>query len=146
MESFLGKGSVFYFTVHFGIPQSEGAAEASPGIELTGMRTLLVSSNDGSRGLVEEALQSWGATISEARDEESALTVLTRVEGGGNPHRLLFLDLGESRCKCFASVFVHENFLYEWDGLSHRWFNGKSARRMTMWFGGRKLFKEEYRY
>lgn len=95
VESFLGKGSMFYFTVHFGIPQSEGAAEASPGIELTGMRTLLVSSNDGSRGLVEEALQSWGATISEARDEESALTVLTRVEGGGNPHRLLFLDLGD---------------------------------------------------
>ena len=56
VESSLGKGSVFYFTVHFGISESQGAAEASPVIELTGMRTLVVSSNKGSRGLVKEAL------------------------------------------------------------------------------------------
>ena len=95
VESSLGKGSVFYFTVHFGIPESQGAAEASPGLELTGMRALVVSSNEGSRRLVEEALQSWGATVSETRDEESALTVLAGVKGGGNPHKLLFLDLGD---------------------------------------------------
>ncbi len=95
VESSLGRGSVFYFTVHFGIPQSQSAAEASPGIELTGMRTLVVSSNEGSRGLVEEALQSWGATVSEARDEESAMTIVSEGKSGGNPYGLLFLDLGD---------------------------------------------------
>lgn len=95
VESSLGKGSVFYFTVHFGIPHSQNAGEASPGIELMGVRTLLVSSNDGSRGLVKEALQSWGATVSETRDEESALTELTEAVGGGTSHKLLFLDLGD---------------------------------------------------
>lgn len=85
VESSLGKGSVFYFTAHFGISESQSAAEASPGIELMGMRTLLVSSNDGSRGLVEEALQSWGATVSETTDEESALTILAEAEGGAPP-------------------------------------------------------------
>lgn len=95
VESNLGKGSVFYFTAHFGIPQSQSAPEASPGIELMGVQTLLVSSNEGSRRLVEEALQSWGATVSATRDEESALTVLTEVAGGGNRHKLLFLDLGD---------------------------------------------------
>lgn len=95
VESSLGKGSVFYFTVQFGIPQSQSSAEASPGIELMGVRTLLVSSNKGSRALAEEALQSWGATVSEIRDEESALTELTEVLDGGNPYRLLFLDLGD---------------------------------------------------
>jgi len=95
VESSLGKGSVFYFTAHFGIPQSQSAPEASPGIELMGVQTLLVSSNEGSRRLVEEALQSWGATVSATRDEESALTVLTEAAGGGNHHKLLFLDLGD---------------------------------------------------
>ncbi len=95
VESSLGKGSVFYFTAHFGIPQFQSAPEASPRIELMGVQTLLVSSTQGSSRLVEEALQSWGATVSVTRDEESALTVLTEVVGGGTPHSLLFLDLGD---------------------------------------------------
>lgn len=95
VESSLGKGSVFYFTAHFGIPGGQAAAEASPGIELMGMRTLLVSSNDGSRGLVEEALQSWGATVSETTDAESTLTILAEADGGAPRYSLLFLDLGD---------------------------------------------------
>jgi signal transduction histidine kinase/CheY-like chemotaxis protein len=95
VESSLGKGSVFYFTAHFGIPQSQSVPAASPGIELRGVQTLLVSSNEGSRKLVEEALQSWGATVSATTDEESALTILSEVGGGGPSRRLLFLDLGD---------------------------------------------------
>ena len=95
VESSLGKGSTFYFTAHFSIPESQSSADASPCIDLMGMRTLVVSSNKGSRGLVEEALQSWGATVSETRDEESALTLLAEVEGGGTSYKLLFLDLGD---------------------------------------------------
>ena len=60
-----------------------------------GVQTLLVSSNQGSSRLVEEALQSWGASVSVTRDEESALTVLTEVVGCGTPHSLLFLDFGD---------------------------------------------------
>ncbi|MBU6433023.1 MAG: response regulator [Nitrospirae bacterium] len=95
VESAPGKGSVFYFTAHFGMPESQSAAEASPGIELRGMRTLLVGSNDGSRGLVGEALHSWGATVSETTDEESALTRLAGADGGAPLDSLLFLDLGD---------------------------------------------------
>jgi len=95
VESSLGKGSVFYFTAHFGVPECLSAPETSPGIELVGVQTLLVSSNEGSRRLVEEALQSWGATVSATKDEESALTVLIQAEDSGSPHRLLLLDLGD---------------------------------------------------
>ena len=95
VESSLGKGSVFYFTVHFGITECQSAHAASPGIELMGMQTMLVSSNEGSRRFVEEALQSLGATVSVIRDEESALTVLTEVVGGAPSRRVLFLDLGD---------------------------------------------------
>jgi two-component system sensor histidine kinase/response regulator len=94
VESSVGKGSVFYFTAHFGVPQSQSAPEASPGFELRGVQTLLVSSHEGNRMLVEEALHCWGATVSATRDEESALTVLTEAESSGNPHRLLLFDLG----------------------------------------------------
>ena len=90
VESVLGKGSTFYFTAHFDTPECKSANEALPSIELTGIRALLVNGNDGSRGLVEEALQSWGATVFQATDEESALTILAKIDGG-----LLFLDLGD---------------------------------------------------
>ena len=96
VESSLGKGSVFYFTAHFGISQSQSAPGASPGIELMGVQAMVVSSNEGSRRLAGEALQSWGATASTTRDEESALTALAEVVGGGNPHSLLFLDLEDA--------------------------------------------------
>jgi two-component system, sensor histidine kinase and response regulator len=95
VESSLGKGSIFYFTAHFGSSQSQSAPVASPGIELMGVQTLLVSSNEGRRRLVEEALQSWGATVSETRDEESVLTILAEAVGGVTHHSLLFLDLGD---------------------------------------------------
>ena len=95
VESSVGKGSVFYFTAHFSVPQSQSAPEASPGLDLRGVQTLLVSSHEGNHMLVEEALHSWGATVSATRDEESALTVLTEVEGSGSPHRLLLFDLGD---------------------------------------------------
>ena len=96
VESSLGKGSVFYFTIPFSISKSQDAAEASPGFDLMGVRTLVVSSNKGNRELVKEALQSWGATVSEARDEESSLTDITGTVSGGSPRRLLFLDLGDT--------------------------------------------------
>lgn len=95
VESSLGKGSVFTFTARFSLPPSEAAAEASLGVELRGMHTMVVSPNEGNRELVKEALQSWGATVSETRDEESVLTDLTGATGGGTPRRLLFLDLGD---------------------------------------------------
>jgi signal transduction histidine kinase/CheY-like chemotaxis protein len=96
VESSLGKGSVFYFTAHFGISQSQSAPGASSNIELMGVQAMVVSSNEGSRRLAGEALQSWGATVSTTRDEESTLTALAEVVGGGNPHSLLFLDLGDT--------------------------------------------------
>ncbi len=93
VESSLGKGSVFSFTARFGIPQDQSAPVASP--DMIGVQTLLVSNIEGSRRLVEESLQSWGATVSETRDEESALMVLTEAVDGVTPHRVLFLDLGD---------------------------------------------------
>ncbi|MBK5281795.1 MAG: hypothetical protein JJE16_06895, partial [Nitrospiraceae bacterium] len=84
VESSLGKGSIFYFTAHFGISQSQSAPGASSNIELMEVQAIVVSSNEGSRRLAGEALQSWGATVSTTRDEESALTVLTEVVGGVN--------------------------------------------------------------
>ncbi|MBK5282180.1 MAG: response regulator [Nitrospiraceae bacterium] len=92
----MGKGSIFYFTAHFGISQSQSAPGASSNIELMEVQAMVVSSNEGSRRLAGEALQSWGATVSTTRDEESALTVLTEVVGGVNPPSLLFLDLGDT--------------------------------------------------
>jgi len=96
VESSLGKGSVFYFTAQFGISQSQGAPGASSNIELMGVQAMVVSSNEGSRRLAGEALQSWGATVSMTRDEESALTALSEVVVGGSPPSLLFLDLGDT--------------------------------------------------
>lgn len=96
VESTLGKGSTFYFTARFAIPDNPSAAASSPGNELMGMKTLLVSNNDGCRRLVGEALQSWGATVDDASDEDSALAILTgREPGAPSSPTLMFLDLGD---------------------------------------------------
>ncbi|RPH76809.1 MAG: response regulator, partial [Nitrospiraceae bacterium] len=113
VESSLGKGSVFYFTARFGLPQDQTTPVASP--DMVGVQTLLVSSNEGSRKLVEEALQSWGVAVSQTRDEESALMELTKVGGGVTPHSLLLLDLGDidldrtpNRTKLIKAAKDHE--------------------------------------
>jgi CheY-like chemotaxis protein len=92
VESALGKGSTFYFTAYFGMSVSY---QASPGLELKGVQTLVISHHEGSRNVVEEVLKSWGASVDSPRDEESALIRLT--EDGDHIHlqRLLLLDLGE---------------------------------------------------
>jgi two-component system, sensor histidine kinase and response regulator len=93
VESALGKGSVFYFTAQFGMSAN---AEAASGIDLKGVQTLLVSTHDGSRTFVEEILQSWGASVLSARDEESALIRLSVEVNGALAPRLFLLDLGET--------------------------------------------------
>jgi signal transduction histidine kinase/CheY-like chemotaxis protein len=103
VESALGKGSTFYFTAQFTIPESQTDDGAPAGIDLTGVRTLLVSGNERIRELVKETLQSWGAIFSETTDEEAALTQLTTAGNGTILPRLLFIDLGDIGLDCSPS-------------------------------------------
>ncbi len=96
VESSLGKGSSFSFTVPFGVPECQSTDGTPPGLNLAGARALVVSGSAGTRGLVTEALHSWGATASETEDERSALATLTEGAKSGTSYTLLFLDLGDT--------------------------------------------------
>jgi signal transduction histidine kinase/DNA-binding response OmpR family regulator len=96
VDSVLGKGSTFYFTAHLGIPDCQQDDGAVPKMDLMGARALLVGVNDASRELMKEALQTWGATVSEAADDESGLAAITKEVGTGTTLRLMFLDLGDT--------------------------------------------------
>lgn len=103
VESALGKGSTFYFTAQFTIPERQTDDGAPAGIDLTGVRTLLVSGNERIRELVKETLQSWGAIFSETTNEEAALAQLTTAGNGTILPRLLFIDLGDIGLDCSPS-------------------------------------------
>lgn len=100
VESALGKGSTFYFTAQFAMPESQTADGAPAGIDLRGVQTLLVSGNERVRELVRETLQSWGAIFSDTTDEDDAVTRLTGAGAEAVSPRLLFLDLGDIGLDC----------------------------------------------
>ena len=100
VESALGKGSTFYFTTQFAMPETQTGDGGTASIDLRGVQALLVSGNERVRELVKETLQSWGAMFSDTSDEEAALTKVTGVDIGTSHHRLLFLDLGDIGLDC----------------------------------------------
>ena len=94
VESELGKGSAFFFTLRLG-KQPEGTAwrAPSPHTDLRGLRVLVVDDNETNRRIVHEQVLSWGMNNGMAEDGQSALDILRRATEGGEPYDLAILDM-----------------------------------------------------
>jgi CheY-like chemotaxis protein len=90
VESEPGKGSVFHFTVRFGL---QTAVQVEPGeIDFKGLRALVVEDHPVSRRILVDTLRRWNIEAHEAEGCKSAMEFLERAKQAKAPFRLVLLD------------------------------------------------------
>jgi PAS domain S-box-containing protein len=93
LESEVGRGSTFYFTVRFGLPQQPTTwAPREEPATLKGLPVLVVDDNATNRRILKEVLQSWKMLPALAASGTEALALLERSLHNGRPFPLVLLD------------------------------------------------------
>jgi len=93
VESEVGIGSTFHFTVRFGkskekaVKSSKGRPEA-----LGGLPVLVVDDNATNRAILKEMLNNWGMKPTLADGAEAAMAAVQQAADKGEPFALLLLD------------------------------------------------------
>src|SRR5712692_771185 len=93
VESELGKGSTFHFTVRLGLP--EGIATSSAPAEspdLCNLAVMVVDDNATNRRILENILMGWQMRPTTADGEKAALRAMEHAKDAGNPFPLILLD------------------------------------------------------
>jgi signal transduction histidine kinase/CheY-like chemotaxis protein len=95
VESELGKGSTFHFTVPFRIARGQAIASSTSGatVNLNNVRALIVEGDKINRASLEKALTSWSMRPSLASSADEAMAELTRAQRSSDPFRLILLDV-----------------------------------------------------
>jgi len=90
VESEPGKGSIFHFTVRFGLqPVAQGEQGA---IDFKGLRALVVEDHAVSRRILVDTLRRWNIETHEAESCESVKEILEPAKRAKAPFRLVLLD------------------------------------------------------
>lgn len=92
LESYVGKGTTFYFTMPFGI--GRGVTDSPSRIDLSGSRIHLQISHAETRETVREFFIAKQATVTQSADLQSTTTLLHEATLTHNPYRFVVLDLG----------------------------------------------------
>ena len=91
VDSMVGEGSTFAFTLCFSQPAAAGH-RAAPVEAFRGLRTLVVDDNLMCRSVLEEMLARRGMRPTTVASPAEALDELTRARADDDPFRLIFLD------------------------------------------------------
>ncbi len=93
VESRLGQGSTFHFTVPFEVPpESLGKPPLRDLADLKGMTVLVVDDNSTNRRILEEVLINWGMRPILVAGGTAALDAMERARDDGKPFALVLLD------------------------------------------------------
>jgi CheY-like chemotaxis protein/class 3 adenylate cyclase len=93
VESEVGKGSTFYFTVVADIVSQKETQSEALTANLSGKRVLIVADNQTTRLMLKLHMQAWGIQVSEAPSGEEALNILKpQTSTLDNPFSLAILD------------------------------------------------------
>jgi two-component system, sensor histidine kinase and response regulator len=93
LESEVGRGSTFHFTINVGIHE-EPVAQPVPlaADQLEGIRVLVVDNNSTNRRILTGILSSWGMDPIAVRSGEAALDELAAIRKRGEACPLILLD------------------------------------------------------
>jgi CheY-like chemotaxis protein len=93
VESAIGQGSAFCFTLQFGAAVvSQTVAIGCPRTELLHLPVLIVDYNTTNRRILMEMTHGWGMEATAAESGSDALGLLTRAKQDGNTFRLALID------------------------------------------------------
>lgn len=92
LESEVGSGTTFYFTVSFAPVGEENFRKPADLDQFEGMRVLVVDDNKTNRRILEEVLNNWGMIPVLAESGSEGLAELYRSIHEENPIRLVLLD------------------------------------------------------
>lgn len=93
LESEVGRGSTFYFTVRMKVSAQPNNATADLEGNLNGLKVLIVDDNSTNRLILSETLRAWGTDVTAVESGELGLSEMTHARDTGNPYQLLLVDL-----------------------------------------------------
>jgi len=93
VESEVGRGSTFHFTVQFKLQDgsAQKPAAISP-VKLQGLPVLVVDDNATNRRILEEMISNWRMKPVAAPNGAAALKAMKRARAEGNPFQVVLLD------------------------------------------------------
>jgi signal transduction histidine kinase/DNA-binding response OmpR family regulator len=110
VESLVGLGSTFHFTVRLGTAERTPEESSGPAVSLTGLRALVVDQNAASRRILESLLSRWGLRATSAQGAEAALSVLHEAKRSGDLFRVVLIAAQMSETDGFAlAEQIHHN-------------------------------------
>ena len=92
VESVLGRGSEFWFTVCLGKPAGRKRAAARGPAELRGVRVLIVDPHPFNREILTGLLEGWGLRAAHVPDGPTALHALAEAQAAQDPFAITMLD------------------------------------------------------
>jgi len=92
VDSHVGQGSTFWFTLPLSLPSEGFPAPAPTGVDITTARVLLVDDNPVSRKVVGEQLCGWRISSQAAASVEEALTEMRTAAAAGDPYHIVLID------------------------------------------------------
>jgi two-component system sensor histidine kinase/response regulator len=94
VESMLGAGSRFWFTISFEKQAMQSHEGSAPIGLLTGVRALIVESSVINCGILQSQMSNWGMSNRVAATPEQAIDLLAQAVARNAPYDIAIIDLG----------------------------------------------------
>jgi two-component system, sensor histidine kinase and response regulator len=105
LESEVGRGSQFHFTIQLQVVPKAPSFEATvPADRLRGLRVLVVDDNHTNRRILQENLKCWGVRSKQAEGGEQALAELVSAQQAGEHYQILLTDMHMPKMDGFTLV------------------------------------------